>query len=72
MGQADLPAPVITESIPETPWNRASADFRSLPGRKHMLVDDMSKYPEVEIVTSTAAAEIIPKIEKILATHGMI
>ena len=37
-----------------------------------VVVDDMSKYPEVEIVASTTASDTIPKFEKILATHGMI
>ena len=37
-----------------------------------VVVDDMSKYPKVEIVASTAAADTISKFKKILATHGMI
>ena len=64
----DPPAPIITEEIPPHPFHRASADGR------HMLVvmDDFSRYPEVEIVSSTGAAETISKFEKIMATHGLI
>ena len=52
VGQVDLPAPINTEPIPHEHCYRVSADFVSLPGGKHVLVvvDDMSKYPEVEIV----------------------
>ena len=73
-GPPDPPAPVITEPGPKDPWQCASADFGSLPDGRHMLVviDDYSKYPEVEIVQSTSAEETIPKIEKIIATHGLI
>ena len=35
-------------------------------------MDDYSKYPEVEIVTSTNASETTAKMEKIMATHGLI
>ncbi|KAJ1138288.1 hypothetical protein NDU88_004679 [Pleurodeles waltl] len=34
-------------------------------------MDDYAHYPEVEIVTTTCATEVIPKMEKIMATHGL-
>ena len=64
----DRPAPIITEDIPLYPWHRASADF----GQMLVVMDDHSRYPEVEIVSSTGAGETIAKLEKIMATHGLI
>ena len=36
-----------------------------------VVIDAYSRFPEVEIVRSTSAATIIPKMDKIFATHGM-
>ncbi|KAJ1126037.1 hypothetical protein NDU88_004450 [Pleurodeles waltl] len=72
-GPPDPPVPVITEGGPTTPWERVSTDFRSLPVRSHMLVveNDYSRYPEVEIVHSTSVGAVIPKMKKLMATHGL-
>ncbi|KAJ1123128.1 hypothetical protein NDU88_001601 [Pleurodeles waltl] len=72
-GQAGLPAPVITECGPTAPWQRASADFGSLTDGSYMMiiVDDYSRYPEVEFIRTTAAANVIPKVEKMMASHGL-
>ena len=37
-----------------------------------IVMHDFSSYPEVEIVTSTNASEAIAKLEKVMATHGLI
>ncbi|KAJ1198807.1 hypothetical protein NDU88_002646 [Pleurodeles waltl] len=68
------PPPIITETIPANPWQRASADLGNLPDGRHMLVviDDFSKYPEVELLESTVTERVIPCLEKIMATHGII
>ena len=36
-----------------------------------VMVDKHSRYPEVEIVKCTSAAAVIPKFDRILATHGI-
>ena len=36
-----------------------------------VVIDAYSRFPEVEIVRSTSAATIIPKMYKIFATHGI-
>ena len=35
-----------------------------------VVIDKFSRYPEVEIVKSTAAKLVLPCIDKIFATHG--
>ena len=58
---------------PKGPWLQASADFCGpLPTGEMVLVvlDAYSKYREVEIVSSTAAKDTIPALERIFATHG--
>jgi len=36
-----------------------------------VVIDAYSHYPEVEIVYSTSAATIFPKMDKNFATHGI-
>ena len=73
-GGPDPPAPVITEEQTTSPWEKASLDFGSLPDGRHMmvLVDDFSKYPEIEIINNLTSKEVIIRLEKMLATHGLI
>ena len=36
-----------------------------------VLIDEYSRFPEVEIVRSTSAEAVIPKLHRILCTHGI-
>ena len=36
-----------------------------------VVIDEYSRYPEVEIVRSTSANIVIPKLDRILSTHGI-
>ncbi|KAJ1208059.1 hypothetical protein NDU88_003449 [Pleurodeles waltl] len=37
-----------------------------------VVTNDFSKYPEVEILDTSTAGQVIPRLEKIKATHGLI
>ncbi|KAJ1136977.1 hypothetical protein NDU88_003390 [Pleurodeles waltl] len=37
-----------------------------------VVIDDFSKYPEVEMLDMTTAGQVIPCLEKVMATHGLI
>ena len=37
-----------------------------------VMVDDYSKYPEVEIVNTLSTNEVLQKLEKIMATHRVL
>lgn len=68
------PEPMISTPIPSAPWKNLSADFLGpLPTGELILVviDDFSRFPEVEIVTSTAASSVIPKLDSMFARHGI-
>ena len=47
--------------------------YGPLPSSEYLLVvvDRYSRFPEVEIVKSTKATTVIPKLDKIFATHGI-
>ena len=67
--------PLQMTPLPEKPWELVSADFCGpFPSGEYALVviDAYSRYPEVEVVKSTAASSSIPAFEKIFATHGIV
>ena len=60
--------------MPDGPWQKIHTDFYGpLPSGEYLLVviDRYSRYPEVEIVHSTKAVSVIPKLDKMFATHGI-
>ena len=66
--------PLKMSPTPDGLWLEASADFCGpFPTGEIVLVvlDTYSKYPEVEIVSSTAARNALPALERIFATHGI-
>ena len=61
-------------TLHQAPWQYLSADFCGpLPSGDMLFVviDEYSRYPEVEIVRSTSANTVIPKLDRILSTHGI-
>ena len=73
-GQPNPPEPIRMPPMPDGPWQKVHADFYGpLPSGEYLLVliDRYSRYPEVEIVRSTKASVVIPKFDKIFATHGI-
>ncbi|XP_022094926.1 uncharacterized protein K02A2.6-like [Acanthaster planci] len=69
----DTRTPLTMSTLTDGPWLEVSIDFCDLPTGEHLLVvmDDYSRFPEVEIVTSTSARSVIPKLDRILATFGI-
>jgi transposase InsO family protein len=63
--------PLQMTSLPTGPFEEISIDFAHVEGKTVLLVvDDYSRYPFVEIVSSTAANAVIPKLDKLFATFG--
>ena len=60
--------------MPSGPWKKLHIDFYgSLPSSEYILVivDAYSRFPIAEIVRSTAAPTIIPKLDQVFAMHGL-
>ena len=61
--------PIISTPLPDEPWQSVSVDFTGpFPSGEYLLVmiDDYSRYPEVEIVSNLSARTVLPKLENIL------
>ena len=68
------PQPLQPNMLPERPWQSLHADFKGPIGSKyylHVIIDQYSKYPEVDIVKSTSFSSLEPCLDRILASHGI-
>ena len=75
VGNANSPEPMQITPIVDIPWHTVAVDFHGpiTNTQQYLLVvtDLYSKFPEIEIVNSTAAPAVIPKLDRIFATHGI-
>ena len=65
--------PLKPSPLPDRPWQKIAMDFWGpLPSGQYLLVmiDEYTRYPEVEFVHSTSAEAVIPHIDKVFSTHG--
>ena len=72
--QPNHPEPIKTAPMPNRPWDEVKIDFYGpLPTGQYILVviDCYSRFPEIEILTTTSAQKVIPKLDSIFARHGI-
>eukprot|EP00794_Sanderia_malayensis_P001704 gene1704-1898_t len=68
------PEPLSMSELPLSPWHTVHIDFcAQFPTGEYALVviDALPRSPEVDIVSSTSAKVIAPKLQKIFTTHGL-
>ncbi|KAK3741501.1 hypothetical protein QZH41_002971 [Actinostola sp. cb2023] len=66
--------PLKMSPLPQGPWQELSIDFCGpFPNGDYLLVvvDDFSRFPEVEILRSTSAKAVIPHLDSIFARQGI-
>ena len=66
--------PIIPTPLPDEPWQSVSMDFLGpFPTGDYLMViiDDYSRYPEVEILSNISARTVLPKMENIFARQGI-
>ena len=71
-----LPRPELLNMtlLPNAPWEEVAVDFVGpFPSGERLLVavDEFSRFLEVEIVTSTSAKAVIPKLDSIFSRQGV-
>ena len=56
--------------LPCSPWHQVSVDFCEVAGLYVLVVrHDYPRFPDIEIVHSTAANAVIPKLDRIFAAY---
>ena len=70
----NYPAPMVMRETPQAAWQHCSADFKGTIGGKyyfHVLCDNYSRWPEVEIVKSTSFEKLQPVLDRSFSLHGI-
>lgn len=65
--------PLQPTTAPHSPWQKVAADhWGPTPDKKYLLVlvDHLTKYPEIAVVKSTSAADNMEALDSIFARHG--
>ena len=65
--------PLQQSTIPDHPWQHVATDLKGPVGNQFyflLVIDEYSRFPAVEIVTTTAADKVLPLFDKIFTTHG--
>ena len=68
------PDPLHMSPLPPEPWHTVHMDFCGpFPTGEYLfvIIDAYSRFPEVDIVHSTSATAIIPRMDRIFCTHGI-
>ena len=66
--------PLNMSPLPESAWSELSMDFGGpYPSGESILVviDDYSRYPEVEIMTTITTKATLPRLDAIFSRHGI-
>ena len=66
--------PLRMTPLPSAPWKEVAVDFAGpFPSGDYIMVvtDEFSRFPEVEILTSTSTRTVIPKLDAIFARQGI-
>ena len=66
--------PMAIRSTPERVWSEVQADFKGPVGGRyyfHVVIDQLSRWPEVEIVSSTSFDKLKPALERSWALLGI-
>jgi hypothetical protein len=59
-------------TVPERAWQRVGADLFQFKGRDYLLVVDYySKYPEIALLSSKTASDVIIHLKSIFSRHGI-
>ena len=71
------PPPMLVRDTPDRPWQHVAADFKGpIVGNGksyyfHVMIDLLSRWPEVTVVSSTSFDKLQDKLEDVFALHGV-
>ena len=68
------PEPLRMITLPSAPWKEVAVDFAGpFPSGDYIVVvvDEFSPFPEVQLLTSTSAKAVVPKLDAIFSRQGV-
>jgi len=64
--------PLICHELPQRPWQKLAADIMTWKGKDYLVVVDyLSKYPEIALLERKTAKCVITNLKSIVARHGV-
>ncbi|GFR99772.1 Pol polyprotein [Elysia marginata] len=64
--------PLLAASFPDSPWSQVAMDLFDLHGKTDFLVVDyLSRWPEIRLLDSLTSAAVIIRLKSIFASHGI-
>jgi transposase InsO family protein len=73
-GNHPPPDPLHMTHLPSAPWKEVATDFLGpFPTGEYLLVviDEFSRFPEVEVLTTVSAKAVLPKLDAIFSRQGI-
>ena len=70
----NTPEPIKPSVLPDRPWDEVSIDFLGSIGTSNyfmVVIDDYSRFPVVEALTSISAKSVIPRLDRIFSMFGI-
>uniref|UniRef100_A0A1A8FRD6 Integrase catalytic domain-containing protein n=1 Tax=Nothobranchius korthausae TaxID=1143690 RepID=A0A1A8FRD6_9TELE len=62
----------MISDLPTTPWEKVGTDLFHLHGKDYLLIIDYySNFPEIALLTSTTAGNVITHVKSVFARHGI-
>jgi hypothetical protein len=68
-----LKEPLKPTVLPDSPWQRAHADYKGPIGQKyylHTFINQFSKYLVVEVCENTSWAKMEPQLDRVMGLLG--
>ena len=65
--------PMTIRETPEKPWEQLACDFKGPIGGKyyfHVTIDLFTRWPEVDVITSTSMKKLYPALLRTFGQHG--
>ena len=69
----NAPPPMTIRETPENPWQLLACDYKGPIGGKfyfHVVIDTYTRWPEVDITTSTSIDKLYPALDKMFGRLG--
>ena len=69
----NAPPPMTIRETPEKPWQHLACDYKGPIGGKfyfHVVIDTYTRWPEVDITTSTSIDKLYPALDKMFGRLG--
>ena len=71
-GEETIKRSLFSHEVPGRPWQKLGADILEFRGENYLcVVDYYSKFPQVNLLSSTTSSSVVVNLKSIFARHGV-